>query len=72
MMDWLQVLVLVITIIVGNISLVLPLWLWNRSESTADRREVMSVLREMKDEMKDFHSKLLVLEDRYLRTISKE
>ncbi len=71
-MDWIQVLVLIITIIVGNISLTLPLWLWTRSESNSDRREVMSILKEMRDEMKDFHSKLLVLEDRYLRLRDKQ
>jgi|31_taG_2_1085359.scaffolds.fasta_scaffold90539_1 hypothetical protein len=45
---------------------VFGLWLWNRTEANADRRELHQMLREMKDEMKDFHSKLLVLEERYL------
>lgn len=31
-----------------------------------------SLIIEMKDEMKDFHSRLLVLEDRYLRIREKE
>jgi len=34
-MDWLQVLVIVF----GNVAWVLPLWLWQRSESRADSRK---------------------------------
>lgn len=58
-MDWIQFFGFIITI--GG------LFLWSRTESNSDRREIMSLLKEMKDEMKDFHGRLLVLEDRYLR-----
>ena len=67
-MEWLQIIVLM----GGNLALIIPLWLWNRSESNNDRREIMSILKEMKEEMKDFHGRLLVLEDRYLRLREKE
>lgn len=66
-MEWIHVL----TMIGGNLAIILPLWLWNRSESNADRREIHQILREMKDEMReemrDFHGRLLVLEERFLR-----
>jgi hypothetical protein len=57
-MTWLHVL----AIWVGNIGIVIPLFLWIRSESNADRREIHGILREMKDEMKDFHYRLLEIE----------
>lgn len=63
-MDWIQFFGFIITI--GG------LFIWNRTESNSDRREIMGVLKEMKDEMKDFHGRLLVLEDRYLRIKEKE
>ena len=60
-MDWTQVL----TIIGGN----LGVFLWLRSESSADRRQmqqesaadrrdILQLIREIKDEAKEFHGKL--------------
>ncbi len=62
-MDWLQI----VTIVLANIGL----FLWSRTESRADYREINQILREMKDEMKDFHSRLLILEERYLKNVGK-
>lgn len=59
-MDWIQFSVF----FVGNIVFTLTLWLWNRAESNTDRRDMMNILREMKDEMKDFHGRLIALEER--------
>ena len=53
-MDWTQVL----TIVGANIGI----FLWLRSEASADRREIMQVIREMQNEMKDFHERLLKIE----------
>ncbi len=62
-MDWTQVL----TIIVANFGL----FLWIRSEGNSDRREhaadrrdILSMIREIKDEMKDFHGRLCAIEER--------
>ena len=70
-MDWIQ--------FFGFILAVGGLFVWSRTEASADRRElrqeilsITAILREMKDEMKDFHGRLLVLEDRYLRLREKE
>lgn len=54
-MDWTQVL----TIIAANIGI----FLWLRSEASADRREIMQVIREIQAEMKDFHTRLIKIEE---------
>lgn len=60
-MDWTQAVV----IIAANLAVTVPLWLWNRTEANADRREISAVLRELKEEMKDFHGRLCAIEERY-------
>lgn len=55
-MEWTQVLVL----IASNFGL----FLWVRNESSADRREIAQILREIKDEQKDFHGRLCAIEER--------
>jgi hypothetical protein len=48
--DWIQFFGFILT--VGG------LFLWSRTEGNADRREIMGILIEMKNEMKDFHGRL--------------
>ena len=55
-MDWLQFTILIMTF--------MGVFLWTRSESNADRREIMNLIQAIKDEMKDFHARLCVIEDR--------
>jgi hypothetical protein len=49
------------------IAINIMLFLWNRSESNADRRDlsnaIMNLTKEMKDEMKDFHGRLCQIEE---------
>jgi len=66
-MDFLPVLAL----IVGNGALIIPLFLWNRSESRADIRHMdaklestRELVRAIHDEMKDFHGRLCAIEER--------
>ena len=70
-MEWTQVFAL----IGGNLALILPLWLWNRTESRADNRhmdakleanqkQVIELISAIKDEMKDFHGRLCAIEER--------
>lgn len=61
----------VLTLIVGNGALIIPLFLWNRSESRADIRHMDSKLesnrelvRAIHDEIKDFHNRLCEIERR--------
>lgn len=68
----------VLALILGNAALIIPLFLWNRSESRADIRHMdnklevyISGIREdikaVHDEMKDFHNRLCVIEERNKR-----
>jgi len=67
-MDWTHVL----GIILGNAAWTLPMFFWVRSESNADRRDMMNLVISIKDEisaihleMKDFHNRLCSIEERY-------
>jgi hypothetical protein len=53
-MDWIQFTIFIL----GNMVFTLTLWLWNRTESNADRREMMGLLKGIQDEMRDFHGRL--------------
>lgn len=59
-MEWYHVL----GIVLGNMAFVFPLWLWNRTESRADNRHILSLVEAIKDEMKDFHGRLCAIEER--------
>jgi hypothetical protein len=63
-MNWAQIL----TMIVTNIGFVTILFLWNRSESRADYRHMEArtdaILKAIQSEMKDFHKRLCVIEER--------
>lgn len=59
-MDWIQFTIFFL----GNAVFTMTLWQWNLSEANADRRDMMNLLREMKDEMKDFHARLCIIEER--------
>ncbi len=66
-MDWSQIL----TIIGSN----LALFIWARTEANsdrkqleniinADRKDMLQIIREIKDEIKDFHGRLCAIEER--------
>lgn len=59
-MEWSQVL----AIIAGNAAMFLPIFFWLRTEANADRRDIINILIEMKEEMKEFHGKLCAIEER--------
>jgi len=60
-MEWTQVLL----IVASNFGM----FLWLRSESNADRRQLTQMITEFKDEiakeMKDFHGRLCSIEERH-------
>lgn len=65
---------LIIAIVGTGITFVgamVAMFLWLRTEANSDRKDINGILREMKDEMKDFHSRLLILEERYLKNKEK-
>lgn len=55
-MEWAQVLIML-----GTLA---GLFLWNRSEANSDRRMFQQILIGIQDEMKDFHAKLIAIEER--------
>lgn len=66
-MQWEQILALIL----GNSAFIVPLFLWNRAESRQDIRHMDSKLestrelvRAIHDEMKDFHNRLCVIEQK--------
>lgn len=70
-MDWIQFTVFFL----GNSVLGFTLWLWNRTEGAAerreilaktcaDRREIMNLLNAIQAEIKDFHGRLCAIEEK--------
>jgi len=62
-MDWIQFAIFIVSIL-GMFSWLRADIALNRTESSADRRDMLSLLRELKDEMKDFHGRLCAIEER--------
>ena len=59
-MQWEQI----FAIIGGNAALFIPMFIWLRTEANSDRRDIINILIEMKNEMKDFHGRLCAIEER--------
>lgn len=43
----------------------LTLWLWNRSESRSDSRQIIDLISAIKDDMKDFHARLALQDQEF-------
>jgi hypothetical protein len=54
----------ILGVFIANGTLIIPLWLWNRSESRADNREIIALINAIQTEMKDFHGRLCSIEER--------
>ena len=65
----------ILALILGNAAFIIPLFLWNRSESRQDIRHMDAKLeaymcgirmeiKAIHDEMKDFHARLCKIEER--------
>lgn len=63
------VLVQILGVVVGNAALIIPLWLWSSAENradmrqmqevqAADRKDILSIIRSIQEEIKDFHGRL--------------
>lgn len=63
-MEWMQVLILFL----ANAALIF----WFRSESRSDWRHMDNKLDEMRSEMKDFHGRLCILEERFINWLTRE
>lgn len=61
----------IFALILGNAALIIPLFLWNRSESRADIRHMdaklestRELVRAIYEESKSFHARLCTIEER--------
>lgn len=54
-MEWIHV----ITILVGNAAVFLPIFFWMRTEANADRREIQSEMSDFRKEMSDLRKETL-------------
>jgi hypothetical protein len=74
-MDWTQILTIVVPIILANLGIILPMFFWLRSEansdrrqfqqeSASDRRDILQLIRNIHEEIKDFHGRLCIIEER--------
>ena len=66
----LAVIMTILGVFIANASMIIPLFLWNRSESRADMRHIddkleatRELVRAIHDEMKDFHDRLAKIEN---------
>lgn len=59
-MDWTQF----ATFLIVNSVFTLTLWLWNRAESREDNRMIISLIKSIEAEIKDFHGRLCAIEER--------
>lgn len=60
-MDWTQVL----AIIGGNAAMFIPIFFWLRSEANADRRDILTIIREIQEEQKEFHTKIALQDQEF-------
>ena len=47
---------------VALIGTVMALFLWNRSEANADRRDIVNLVLAIQSEVRDFHNRLIEVE----------
>ena len=58
-MEWSQVL----AILLGNAGIFIPMFFWLRTEANADRRDILNIIIEIQQEMKEFHGRLCAIEE---------
>jgi hypothetical protein len=63
-MDTYQILITIFGLIIGNAAIIIPLFLWNRSESRSDTRRCEDLIEAIRLDIKDFHGRLCTIEER--------
>lgn len=54
----------IITAVGANLVTTISLFLWSRAEASQDRRQFYTLIMEIQKEMKDFHGRLVSIEER--------
>lgn len=49
----------------------LAMFFWLRTESNADRREFYSIANDIKNDLKDFHGRMCMLEEKYIQMMER-
>lgn len=75
-MNWTEVFAIVGAVFVANMGVMIPMFLWLRSEGNVDRREsandrrdILQLIRNIQDEMKDFHGRLCAIRTKQTKSI---
>lgn len=55
-------LITVLGLFIANATMIIPLFLWVRTESRTDIRAINALILEIQKEMKDFHNRLCKIE----------
>lgn len=63
-MEYIGIIIAIGAAIFTLIGVIVALFFWNRTESNADRREIVDLIIAIKEEMKDFHGRLCAIEER--------
>jgi hypothetical protein len=64
-MDWTQVFTIVganLVLMLAGIGTTVTLFLWSRSEARHDQAQIRDLIKEIQNEMKDFHGKMQKLD----------
>lgn len=62
-MDWIQFGILLVSLVSMFIWLKSDIAI-NRTEASADRRDILQLIRSIQEEIKDFHGRLCAIEER--------
>lgn len=64
----------ILALVIGNVAIIFPLFLWNRSEARADIRHMdtklestRELVRAIHEEVRDFHRRLYSLEEKRIK-----
>ena len=71
-MEYLGIIIALIGSAFTIVGAMIAMMLWVRSEANTDRRGMQATVDAIKDEMKDFHSRLIAIEERRNKFIFKE
>ncbi len=63
-MENLGLIIAIVGSAVAMMGVMIALFLWNRGESNADRRDIVNLIIAIKEEIKDFHGRLCSIEEK--------
>lgn len=58
----LGIIIAIVGSMIAIVGVIIALFLWNRTEANADRRDFASIILAIQEEIKDFHNRLIKIE----------